>query len=255
MPDKYKATEAMSSNQKRGRAWKKKKDSKRSYSAPYEMTAKSFDEEMSLEDVKSLYKFLTKAEKKINKYNIDVDKLPTEDYLDFLDAGGNAGLAFSREVLKSENILKSWSQEITEEELNTPEKDNWDSVQVAKATNEEKRMATFLVLEPQDDDLTTNDLHEDWYDADTVEKSCHNFNKYCLKANLLHLIPTTCFEFLESYITKADMILGERFIKSGSWLATIYVDESELGEQVWEGIKSGYFNGLSIQCMGISESI
>ena len=36
-------------------------------------------------------------------------------------------------------------------------------VSVAKSLNEEKRRATFVVLEPQDDDGTTTDLHGDWY--------------------------------------------------------------------------------------------
>lgn len=128
-------------------------------------------------------------------------------------------------------------------------------VQIIKATNEEKRLATFLVLEPQDKDGTTNDLHEHWYDADLVEKSCHNFNKYSMKANLLHLMPTAAFEFVESYIQKSDMVLGDKFIKKGSWLATIYVDESPLGQKIWDGIKSGHYNGLSIQAMGRLENM
>jgi hypothetical protein len=37
---------------------------------------------------------------------------------------------------------------------------------IKKSANDEKRLATFVVLEPQSDDLTTTDLHEDWYDAD-----------------------------------------------------------------------------------------
>lgn len=128
-------------------------------------------------------------------------------------------------------------------------------VQLAKSLNEEQRLATFLVLEPQDDDGTTNDAHADWYDKETVEKSCHNFNRYCMKANLLHMMPTTCFEFIESYITKSDMELGGVSIKEGSWLATIYVDKSALGEEVWQGIKSGHFCGLSIQAMGTVQTI
>ena len=130
-----------------------------------------------------------------------------------------------------------------------------EKVQVSKAVDEEKRLATFLVLEPQDEDGTTNDLHADWYDADTVEKSCYNFNKYSMKANILHVMPTSAFEFVESYIQKTDMVLGDKFIKKGSWLATIYVDESELGQQIWDGIKSGHYNGLSIQATGSVEKI
>ena len=126
---------------------------------------------------------------------------------------------------------------------------------IVKSLNEEKRLATFLVLEPQDDDLTTTDLHGDWYDADTVEDACHSFNRFCRKANLFHLVDTTSFEFVESYITEAEITIGEEVIKKGSWLAKIYVTKSESGNLVWESIKSGEFNGLSVQCEGFVSDI
>lgn len=129
------------------------------------------------------------------------------------------------------------------------------AVPIVKSLNEEKRLATFLVLEPQDEDLTTSDLHGDWYDADTVEDACHSFNRFCRKANLFHLVDTTTFEFVESYITETEMNLGETFIKKGSWLAKIHVNDSESGNLVWESIKSGEFNGLSVQCEGFVSDI
>lgn len=124
-----------------------------------------------------------------------------------------------------------------------------------KSLNEEKRLATFLVLEPQDEDYTTSDLHGDWYDLDTVEDACHSFNRFCRKANLFHLVDTTAFEFVESYITESDMLIGEEPIKKGSWLAKIYVNKSDVGDLVWESIKSGEFNGLSVQCEGFVSDI
>ena len=129
------------------------------------------------------------------------------------------------------------------------------AVPIVKSLNEEKRLATFLVLEPQDEDLTTSDLHGDWYDADTVESACHDFNRFCRKANLFHLVDTTTFEFVESYITETEMNLGETFIKKGSWLAKIHVNDSDSGNLVWESIKSGEFNGLSVQCEGFVSDI
>ena len=126
---------------------------------------------------------------------------------------------------------------------------------IKKSLNEEKRLATFLVLEPQDEDYTTSDLHGDWYDLDTVEDACHSFNRFCRKANLFHLVDTTAFEFVESYITESDMLIGEEPIKKGSWLAKIYVNKSDVGDLVWESIKSGEFNGLSVQCEGLVSDI
>lgn len=122
---------------------------------------------------------------------------------------------------------------------------------ITKSLSEEKRLATFVVLEPQDADGTTNDLHLDWYDAETVEKACHNFNRTCRKANILHLMDTTGFEFIESYVTPSEMKIGDMVVKSGTWIATIYAEE----DWIWDGIKDGTFNGLSIQAWGEKEEI
>ena len=127
--------------------------------------------------------------------------------------------------------------------------------QIFKSLNEDKRLATFVVLEPQDDDGTTTDLHGDWYSAETVEDACYNFNMLCKKANLLHQIQTTVFEFVESYITQADMTVNGVHIKKGTWLATIKVQQSDFGDEIWEGIKSGDLNGLSVQCIGLTSDM
>lgn len=128
---------------------------------------------------------------------------------------------------------------------------------ITKSVNEEKRLATFVVLEPQaeSDVLETTDLHLQWYDEDMVEKACHNFNRFCRKANILHMIDTNAFEFIESYITKAEMKIADQVIKAGTWLATIYVKENSTGDWIWEGIKDGTFDGLSIQALGTVEDI
>lgn len=210
---------------------------------------------LSLETVKRMHAFFSRHEKNYQPKKRESDGGPTNGVISHLLWGGLAGRAWARNILRQEGITKSYTSEITQEELNTEDDLINMNIPIAKATNEEKRLATFLVLEPQDEDGTTNDLHYDWYDAEMVEKSCYNFNKYCMKANLLHLMPTSAFEFVESYIQKTDMILGDKFIKKGSWLATVYVDESPLGQQIWDGIKSGHYNGLSIQAMGTVHKI
>ena len=126
---------------------------------------------------------------------------------------------------------------------------------ITKSVNEEKRLATFVVLEPSNEDGTTNDLHLDWYSEATVEDACYSFNKFCMKANILHMMDTTAFTFLESYITLSEFSIGEQLIKKGSWLATIYVEDNESGEWIWKGIKDGTFDGLSVQAMGTVEDI
>lgn len=118
------------------------------------------------------------------------------------------------------------------------------NIQVIKSLNEEKRLATFVVLEPQEDDGLTTDLHGDTYSADAVEQACHDFNIQCRKANLLHMLDTTSYEFVESYILPVEAEINNKVIKAGTWLAVIKAKE----DWIWEGIKDGTFNGLSIQC-------
>lgn len=125
---------------------------------------------------------------------------------------------------------------------------------IQKSLNEEKRLATFVVLEPQDINNIT-DLHGDYYDEETIQDACIQFNRVCKKANLLHMVNTTAYEFVESYILQCDATIGGVYIKKGTWLATIYVDETTLGNYIWSGIKSGEFNGLSVQCEGLVDNI
>ena len=124
-------------------------------------------------------------------------------------------------------------------------------VQIIKSLNEEKRLATFVVLEPQEDDGLTTDLHGDTYSAEEVEKACHSFNTQCRKANLLHMLDTDSYEFVESYILPVEAEINGKIIKSGTWLAVVKAKE----DWVWQGIKDGTFNGLSIQCIAEYESL
>ena len=111
------------------------------------------------------------------------------------------------------------------------------NTQVVKATNEELKQATFLVLAPDE-----VDLHGDIYSADEVRKACHNFNQHCMKANLLHLVETDTFDIVESYISPVDMVLNDVIIKAGSWISVLQVHS----EEIWSDIKNGSLTGVSI---------
>lgn len=111
------------------------------------------------------------------------------------------------------------------------------TVQVVKAVNEELKQATFIVMIPDE-----VDLHGDITSEDEVRKACHNFNKFCGNANLFHVAQTEKFEFAESYIAPTDFVLGDKFVKKGTWLTTIQV----LDDTLWELVKSGEINGVSI---------
>ena len=120
------------------------------------------------------------------------------------------------------------------------------NVPVFKQAQEELKQATFLVLSPDE-----VDLHGDIYDATEVRKACHNFNTHCRKANLLHLFDTESFSIVESYISPVEMQMGETIIKAGSWLSVLQFNDDE----IWEGVKSGDYSGVSIGGVAQAESL
>jgi hypothetical protein len=257
--NKFKPTDAVLENIQRGVALSKKYPreslSGQQRLQQVDITKSYLDNGFDIESVKNIYHTLNKLEKSVNFDTRLWDGGYTDDVIKYYAHGGKAGLAWSRLILKEQGMLGSYKKDITKAETEETGKDSVGTIAVLKAVDEMQRMATFVVLEPQDDSGFTSDLHGDYYDAQTVEKACRSFNNQCKKANLFHAIETTAFSFVESYITPADMVINETFIKKGTWLATIQVSEEPEYEFIWQGILSGEFNGLSIQAMGTVEHI
>ena len=124
-----------------------------------------------------------------------------------------------------------------------PKKTN---IPIIKQANEELKQATFVVL-PVDE----VDLHGDIYDANEVRKACHNFNTYCRKANLLHLIDTTTFSIVESYIAPVGMQIGEQVIKAGDWISVLQFHCDE----IWSEVKAGNYCSVSISATANAEDL
>lgn len=116
------------------------------------------------------------------------------------------------------------------------------NIQCIKSVNEEKMRATFLAMMAYRDD-TEFDLHGDTFDAEFVEEACENFNANCMKTNLGHLvmIDDSIARITQSYTTPVDMFINEQFIPKGSWLQVWQFAD----DQIWEGVKKGYWNGIS----------
>ena len=254
MNNKFSPTSAVLDNMQRGQALSTRyqRESLLAKSRVQQVQiAKSLQKkELDIESIKTMYSTLLRLEKSLDFDKRLWDGGSSDDVINFYAHGGKAGLAWSRQVLKQEKILLSHKQEITKAETEELGTDRIGTVAVLKAVNDEKRLATFVVLEPQDDSGLTSDLHGDYYSAETVEKACRSFNEQSKRANLFHAVETNGFTFVESYITPADMVINETFIKKGTWLATIHVSEEPEYEFIWQGIKSGEYNGLSIQAMG-----
>lgn len=125
-------------------------------------------------------------------------------------------------------------------------------VEVTKSLDSEQRRALFVVLEPD-----VVDLHEDTYTAEEVEKACANFNTHCMKANLFHKIETEKALIEQSFITPAGFTTDDgREVKKGTWLQWWHFPEGdETSDLLWNGVKDGSFNGVSIQGRAIVEEI
>lgn len=236
----YKPTSAMLNNSLRGVVLLEKSTSASSVNIkpkvqPLVDILKKKD--ITLDEVKALYTFLNKAQGSYRPNDrLEGNNLNAESAA-YLAAGGSSALAFTRMVLKEAGILKSYSKEISKEDLNKEEELANLKLPISKAVNEELMQVTYVVMVPDE-----VDLHGDTTSEEEVRKACHNFNKYCQKANLFHLVETETFEFLESYISITDFILGEVLVKAGTWLCTLQILDSDL----WALIKSGEVNGVSI---------
>lgn len=125
-------------------------------------------------------------------------------------------------------------------------------VEVIKALDTEERMALFVVLEPD-----VVDLHGDTYSAVEVEKACNNFNTYCNKANIFHAVETESAKIVQSYIAPSNFTLDDgREITKGSWLQWYHFPEgNETSDLLWEGVKSGEINGVSIGAKATVETL
>lgn len=141
--------------------------------------------------------------------------------------------------------------ELIEKNFGPSRREGIEQVEVTKSLNVEKRMAMFVVLAPD-----TEDLHGDIYSAEEVEKACINFNQHCGVANLFHLVETKEADIVQSFIAPADFTLDSGVeVKKGTWLQWWHFPETEQGDLIWQGVKSGDINGVSIGAMATVEEL
>jgi Putative phage serine protease XkdF len=246
---KFKPTEAVKENMLRGIVLKNKYKRESIASKSTEEIVKQaqgiLDNGFDMGAVKKMYWNLQKLENSDFKTRLH-DGGPKEEVIKFYAMGGSAGLAWCRKTLKDAGVLVSYTKEISEADTQAQGTDDYGKIPVAKSLDEELKQATFVVMAPDE-----VDLHGDITSEEEVRKACHNFNKYCQKANLFHLVQTETFEFCESYVCLTDMVLGDKEVKKGTWLCTIQC----LDDDLWTLIKSGEINGVSIGAMAAVEDL
>jgi hypothetical protein len=118
---------------------------------------------------------------------------------------------------------------------------------IVKSSDNEERRCLFLVLEPQDSNFDTADLHGDWYDADTIQKACHDYNQRCERIGIMHQEIASEEEVVvqESYISPCDFVTESGVaIKKGSWLMWLHFPS----DAMWNDVKNGIYDSVSIEC-------
>lgn len=132
-----------------------------------------------------------------------------------------------------------------------------EGVTVRKAVDEMERRALFVVMEPQNDDGTTNDLHGDWFSAEDVVEACRSFNVHCMKANLMHsiMVDVDVAVIEQSYTSPVAFDIERtdgtiQHIKKDTWLQEWHFPKPEGSDEdtVWQGVLDGEFVGLSPFC-------
>lgn len=201
---------------------------------------------LSLDTVKRMYSFFSRHEKSYKPKEREADGGPKAGEIAWLLWGGSAGLSFARSILRQENILKSYTREITAEELNTEDQLLGIKLPITKAVDEELKQVTYVAMIPD-----STDLHGDYTSEQEVRKAKESFNKSMMRANLFHMAMTDSFSVIESYLAPCDMILNSQFVKKSTWLMTLQVHNDD----VWQMIKDDEITGISIGALASVEKI
>jgi len=136
--------------------------------------------------------------------------------------------------------------DITEIKITIWKAENMEEVDITKECpilkrDEEKRLVTGVVLEPE-----IEDAHGDIISEADVEEAAHDFMRKSRVIGLQHkeLGPV---EVVESFIAKEAMKIGDEQVAKGAWVMTVKVHD----EDVWKAVKSGEFTGFSIGGTGM----
>ena len=120
------------------------------------------------------------------------------------------------------------------------------SVPVIKAADEELKQVLFIAMLPD-----STDLHGDYTSSEEVRKAKESFNRSQMNTNLYHEEMTDSFEVLESYLAPVDFVLGDKFVAKGTWLMSFQIHD----DQLWELVKNGEINGISIGALASIEKV
>lgn len=115
----------------------------------------------------------------------------------------------------------------------------------------EQRIVTGVVLVPnrfdgQDDITTEKVIRKAAYDFMVERQKPKISQKNKAELGVMHSSYDKELELVESYVALADIEVGKKVIKKGSWVVTFRI----LDDEVWSKVKKGEFRGFSIKGSG-----
>jgi len=108
---------------------------------------------------------------------------------------------------------------------------------------EEQRLVTGIVIEPE-----VEDSYGDIISVVEIEKAMVHFMEKGPEIRIEHNPDSRPkVAIIENWIEREGKVIGEQFVKAGTWLMTTKI----LDDKVWEMIKSGELTGYSFRGPGL----
>ena len=112
--------------------------------------------------------------------------------------------------------------------------------------DEEERIATGIVLEPE-----TIDSQEDIESEDEIRKAAFDFMRRGAKIKLQHKVAMSRDEVyvIENYVAPVDFEINGEKVKKGSWVMSVKIEDDD----IWDSVKTGKLTGFSVG--GLSKKV
>lgn len=114
---------------------------------------------------------------------------------------------------------------------------------VMKSGDDEKRIAYAAVLVPGEPDSDG-----DVVSAEKIEAVAHQWLEEYRNIDLMHTLSSASATVVESYLTPAEMEVGEYTLPAGTWVMASKIADDD----VWNAVKNGELTGYSI--MGVRKA-
>lgn len=114
---------------------------------------------------------------------------------------------------------------------------------VMKSADDEKRIAYAAVLVPGEPDSDG-----DVVSAEKIEAVAHQWLEEYRNIDLMHTLSSASAAVVESYLTPAEMEVGEYTLPAGTWVMASKIADDD----IWQAVKNGDLTGYSI--MGVRKA-